>query len=77
MEVQVLTGTFPFAFSASLFSNKGALLLFPPISTLSGSGFNWRLAAEGDEGARGGVSNNSPELRELLAVVDRPISQRH
>lgn len=76
-EIQVLTGTFPFAFSGSLFSNKGALLLFPPISTLSGSGFNWRLAADGDDGARGGVSNNSPELRELLAVVDRPTTEVH
>lgn len=72
----VLTGTFPFAFSASLFSNKGALLHFPPISTARGSGFSWRLAAEGDDGARGGVSNSSPELNELLAVVDRPIDER-
>lgn len=67
------TGTFPFVFSTSLFSNRGALLLFPPISTLRGSGFNWRLAAEGEDGALGGVSNNSPELSELLAVVDRPV----
>jgi len=45
----------------------------PPISTARGSGFSWRLAADGEEGARGGVSSSSPELRELLAVVDRPV----
>jgi hypothetical protein len=45
----------------------------PPISTARGSGFSWRLAADGEEGARGGVSSSSPELRELLAVVDKPV----
>lgn len=68
-----LTGTFLLAFSVSLFSNNGALLLFPPISTARGSGFSWRLAADGEDGARGGVSSSSPELRELLAVVDKPV----
>jgi len=70
-----LTGTFPLTFLASLFSNNGALLLFPPISTVRGSGFSWRLAADGDDGARGGVSSSSPELKELLAVVDKPVAE--
>lgn len=71
-----LTGTFPSAFSVSLFSNNGALLLLPPISTARGSGFSWRLAADGEDGARGGVSSSSPELRELLAVVDKPVMEK-
>lgn len=54
---------------ASLFSRSGALLLLLPRSVVRGSCFNWRLAADGEEGARGKESSSSAELRELLAVI--------
>ena len=69
----ILTGFFFSSLLTSLFSRRGALLLLPPNSIARGSDLSWRLAAEGDEGARGGVSNNSPELKELLAVMERPV----
>lgn len=67
-----LTGFSFSCLSTSLFSRRGALLLLPPNSIARGSDLSWRLAADGEEGARGGDSNNSPELKELLAVIERP-----
>jgi hypothetical protein len=57
-----------------LLSKRGALLLFPVSSMAMGSvAFSCKLAVEGDESPRGKVPMSSPELSELLAVVDNPV----
>lgn len=74
--IRLLTGSSVTLFSGllPLLSRSGALLLLPANSIVTGSVvLSCKLAVEGEESARGKeVSTSSPELTELLAVVDRP-----